>query len=140
LTLPFAGNLALFSSNRDGDNLDIFQASWEQMDSFPNGQVSISKVNELASVGDDTAPYVHGTALVFASNRGGSQYDLYCSTYTGGKWLPPKRLDDSINSPQDEFRPSLVGEGSERVLMFSSNRPGGLGGYDLYAVAFPGCK
>jgi hypothetical protein len=123
LTLPFAGNLALFASNRDGDNFDIFQASWDNMTAFPNGQVKISKVNELASAGDDTAPYVDGTDLVFASNRGGTNYDLFCSTYTNGQWLAPKRLDDTINSLQDEFRPSLIGRGSERVLMFSSNRP-----------------
>ena len=46
-------------------------------------------------------------------------------------WRSGKRLSDSINSPFDERGAYLSKDG---VLYFSSNRPGGLGGHDIYAV------
>lgn len=146
LTLPFAESRALFASNRAGDDFDIYSASWDTMVAFPEGAVSVSRVDILSSPNDDTAPYVDTEGavvdLVFASNREGSagQHDIYCSEFVNGQWGAPKRLDANINSPADEFRPSLLGRGSERLLMFSSNRPGGKGGYDLYVVAYSGCK
>lgn len=46
-----------------------------------------------------------------------------------GKWGPPVRLSDSINSPASEYSPRTDTQGN---LYFASNRPGGYGQGDLY--------
>ncbi|MEX2596220.1 MAG: tandem-95 repeat protein [Salibacteraceae bacterium] len=47
-----------------------------------------------------------------------------------GSWKKPRRLEDIINSPYNEDSPEISPDG--RFLFFSSNRSGGLGGYDIY--------
>lgn len=46
------------------------------------------------------------------------------------------KFGDKINSEYDEYRPIIVpfGEFDDTMLIFSSNRPGGKGGFDLYAA------
>jgi hypothetical protein len=76
---------------------------------------------------------------VFASNRPGGPggYDLYCANRHDGRWQAPRPLP--FNTAADEFRPSLLVIGDARFLIFSSNRPGGAGGFDLYTVRFDAC-
>ncbi|MGB1072584.1 MAG: SPOR domain-containing protein [Flavobacteriales bacterium] len=73
------------------------------------------------------------TVLVYASlgKAGKTGWDLYRIALTGGQYGEAERLSDSINSPFDERGAYLSKDG---VLYFSSNRPGGLGGHDIYAV------
>ena len=73
------------------------------------------------------------TVLVYASlgKSGKTGWDLYLMSLTGGEYGEAERLSDSINTGYDERGAYLSRDG---VLYFSSNRPGGLGGYDIYAV------
>lgn len=52
-----------------------------------------------------------------------------------GKWGPPKRLNQFINTEHNEFSPSIDQEGN---LFFCSNRPGGFGDMDVYFSALNG--
>jgi hypothetical protein len=74
--------------------------------------------------------------MVFASNREGGLggYDLYYSVFTKGQWSAPVNFGPSINTASDEYRPVLGSdeEFTNVFMMFSSNRPGGHGGFDLY--------
>jgi hypothetical protein len=114
----------------------------------------LEPVAALDSPGDDTAPSMLDGTMVFASNRAGSAggYDLYWSTFAAGSgWSAPVPIAVA-NGPTNEFRPTLIAVGSEalsataeptfdnQLLLFSSDRPGGLGGYDMYyvGVAAPG--
>jgi outer membrane protein OmpA-like peptidoglycan-associated protein len=45
-------------------------------------------------------------------------------------WSPLKRLNDNINTKYDEKHASLSSDG--KTLYFTSNRPGGFGGQDIY--------
>jgi outer membrane protein OmpA-like peptidoglycan-associated protein len=57
--------------------------------------------------------------------------DLYISFPLGkNKWTQPKRLPKPINTNQDEFGPFLMVDG--KTLYFSSGKPGGMGGLDVY--------
>lgn len=57
--------------------------------------------------------------------------DLYLSkALNDSTWSIPKRID-SINTPYNEAAPRF----NEGQLYFSSDRPGGLGKYDLYKVS-----
>lgn len=93
----------------------------------------------INSIYDDKCPFVIGDLLVFTSNREGGYggYDLYyCTKLNDGSWSKPTNFGSAINSEYDEFRP-VVDEFidfTNDMMIFSSNRPGGLGGFDLYYV------
>lgn len=74
--------------------------------------------------------------MVFTSNRPGGYggYDLYYSKWNGSHWSAPVNFGPSINTSYDEYRPILHRnmEYTNKLLIFSSNRPGGKGGFDLY--------
>jgi outer membrane protein OmpA-like peptidoglycan-associated protein len=54
---------------------------------------------------------------------------------TGGGWKSPVRLPESINMPgYTTTQPHAVKEGGKEILYFSSNRPGGKGGMDIWYV------
>jgi hypothetical protein len=81
--------------------------------------------------------------MVFASNRAGGfgGYDLYYSILKNGFWSSPVNLGPRINTSSDEYRP-VIGfnpDFTNKFLMFSSDRPGGKGGFDLYftGIDFP---
>lgn len=95
-------------------------------------------VPELNSEGNDFCPFVNGNFMVFTSDRAGGfgGYDLYYSYYDGTTWSEPTNFGEKINTAYDEFRPVPVNveQFNNDLLIFSSNRPGGLGGFDLYFV------
>lgn len=57
-------------------------------------------------------------------------FDLYSSVLKDGKWQEPKKLPPPINSEYCEGSHIIMPDG--RTLIFSSDRPGGFGGHDLY--------
>ena len=137
---------AYFSSNKDG-NFDIFYlikpaekdlSSWFNLD-----YVTPAKADSLNSSDEDKCPFILKKIMVFASNRAGGfgGYDLYYSIIKNGKWSSPVNMGPRINTSSDEYRPVLGfhPEFTNKYLMFSSNRPGGKGGFDLYftGVDFP---
>ena len=61
--------------------------------------------------------------------------DLFWSEYNGTTWSAPASFGESINSGYEETSACLNATGD--VIYFTSNRPGGYGGKDLYrAVKF----
>lgn len=57
--------------------------------------------------------------------------DLYHSHYYKGYWSDIESLGDHINNPDTwESQPSVTSDG--KTIFFASNRPGGIGGYDIY--------
>lgn len=131
-----------FQANAEGQT-DIFYTdipeNTELLDFLTTEQNSdVFLIEELSSPFEDKCPYVNANLMVFTSDRPGGfgGYDLYFSKYEDGKWSNPINFGERINSAFDEFRPITVyAEGFETDLMiFSSNRPGGKGGFDLYYV------
>ncbi len=130
----------LFCSNRGGD-YDIYKVD------LPKGNDFVTKILKdtvltpknlsiLNSSQNDKCPYVNAKLLVLASNRDGGfgGYDLYYSIYKNGEWSKPKNFGDKINTPYNEYRPVTIAVDGfvNDLLLFSSDRPGGMGGYDLY--------
>lgn len=71
-----------------------------------------------------------GQTLYFVRGKAGHNADLYVSTRTPTGWSEPQPLP--FNTPDDELGPSPSPDGQS--LYFYSNRPGGLGGYDLWVA------
>jgi len=131
-----------FMSDREG-SFDIYRATGEEEKLITeSAAVTITRVQQLSSSADDKCPYICGNMLVFTSDREGGfgGFDLWYSVYNGLEWSAPVNLGEDYNTEYDEYRPVVVsaGEGYINDLMiFSSNRPGGKGGFDLYYAGIP---
>lgn len=132
-------NQLFFTSDRDGD-YDIYFTEIIKEDIFNTSQLELSsdinKVNELSSPYSEKCPFVNGDLMVFSSDSkaGFGGYDLWYSIMINGKWTEPRNFGKRINTEYDEYRPITISiESSNNDLMiFSSNRPDGKGGFDLY--------
>jgi len=58
--------------------------------------------------------------------------DIYVSHLSGSKWTVPQKLGPNINSKSKESHISISADA--RTIYFSSDRPGGFGGMDIYTV------
>lgn len=77
-----------------------------------------------------------GTILAFVRRRAGANADLFLSRLQpDASWSSPQPIA-SINTPADELGPEFSPDG--RSLYFYSDRPGGLGGYDIWSAARDG--
>ena len=81
----------------------------------------------------DPALHADGRRMIFASDRPGGYggYDLYYTEYGADGWSAPVNLGPDVNSGSDEL---ACFWGPDGLIAFASNRPGGLGGLDLYTV------
>lgn len=74
-----------------------------------------------------------GEWLLFAGNfskSGFGNFDIYLSYATPTGWSEPYNLGENVNTEFWESSPSISPD--KQILYFSSNRPGGFGGKDLY--------
>jgi len=134
----------ILSSDQEG-KFDVYEIELpedaEVMDFLRNGELKSGIKLSLNSSGNDHAPFVSKSRMVFASDRPGGYggYDLYYSDFVGSKWSQPQNFGPEINTEFDEFRPIIdpAPYFKNSVMFFSSNRPGGKGGFDLYYVGIP---
>jgi hypothetical protein len=138
-------SLMYFCSDRDNDVFNIYSVQLEKyidqvIDEFINTESLVINMEEtLSGAYNDMCPYLYGNMMVFASDRPGGEggYDLYYSLYQNEQWSEAVNFGSRINSPYDEYRPIIINEGIDMnwdMLIFSSDRPGGKGGFDLYFV------
>jgi hypothetical protein len=133
-----------FSSNRSG-NFDIYLLkrplnltldNWLKQDF-----ATATAADSVNSNYEEKCPSFFKNILLFASNRPGGLggYDLYYSVFRSSKWSSPVNMGPDINSSSDEFRPVMgySPDFKNMYIVFSSNRPGGKGGFDLYFTGIP---
>ena len=72
-----------------------------------------------------------GKLLFFCSDMKGGfgKYDIYVCENLDGKWTKPVNLGSNVNTADAEIHPFLHSSGR---LYFSSDRPGGHGGLDIW--------
>jgi hypothetical protein len=94
-------------------------------------------VTELSSIANENRPSIRhdGLEIFFQSNRAGSigaGGDLWVATResTLDPWSTPVNLGPPVDTASVEQNAYLSSDG--KTLFFSSDRPGGLGGLDLY--------
>lgn len=68
--------------------------------------------------------------FLFRPSEDGVSGDLYITRFNGEKWSDPVILPSQINSPSVESSACLSVDNT--TIYFSSDRPGGFGGKDLY--------
>jgi hypothetical protein len=139
LSLSATLDTAWFCSDRSG-NFDIYMAvkpsSVSTDEWFTSASASSAVVDSLQSEYNEKCPHVSGRYMIFTSDRPGGSggYDLYYSVFSNGKWSSPVNMGPGINSSANEYRPVTGCDNNyeNQFLVFSSDRDGGKGGYDLY--------
>ena len=87
------------------------------------------------SKGNEMSPFIHpdGNTLYFASDGliGMGGFDIFmCKKLPRGEWSAPKNLGYPINSEKNEISFVVSSDGKKGYI--SSDRDGGIGGYDIY--------
>jgi hypothetical protein len=86
--------------------------------------------------GDATPFFFTDTLIIFASRQldGYGGLDLFFVSKNADGWQKPINMGPEINSQYDEHCPFLTN--NKRGLYFSSNRPAGMGGDDIYKAIY----
>lgn len=130
----------VFTSRRgEGGKKDIDGQYFEDIYSAKyNGEKweSPVKIQELATSGHDASVSISPdgrTMLLYRadiSSRTAIAGDIYISKRRGDKWSKPQKIKGGINSPYKEGHAAFSKDGN--TIYFTSNRPGGKGGMDIY--------
>jgi outer membrane protein OmpA-like peptidoglycan-associated protein/tetratricopeptide (TPR) repeat protein len=124
---------ALVFTRRTGNSREDFMLSGiPHKDSFNkaaplDGDINLEPRKGAITVSQD------GDWLFFAADISGAGlggFDIYKSVYTPTGWSIEENLGESINTDFWESSPAISPD--KRALYFSSTRPGGYGGADLY--------
>jgi tetratricopeptide (TPR) repeat protein len=92
------------------------------------GEPLNTRANEGPQTLSSNGEYMYFTACDRPGGLGSC--DLYFSAYHNGIWSIPYNLKWPVNTTSWESTPSISADGN--TLYFSSNRPGGLGGKDIW--------
>ena len=122
------------ASNRPGGlgGLDIWVA--HRRSTIEGWGAPVNLGAPVNSAADDFCPTpVRGKRLFFVSRRDEPNGDIYLTRQRGERWDEPVHLGPNVNSPDQEWSPSwFINDAGQEVLYFSSTRPGGPGGQDIY--------
>ncbi|MCC6721156.1 MAG: PD40 domain-containing protein [Bacteroidia bacterium] len=119
-------------ARRQEDFLISKFADGKWQDAINMGQPINTPENEGASSISADGQYLFYTACQNPLNVGSC--DLWFTFVKGDKWQQPIHMPDNVNTKYKETQPSLSADG--KTLYFSSNRPGGYGGMDIWKTTF----
>ncbi|MBY0427458.1 MAG: hypothetical protein K2Q22_17615, partial [Cytophagales bacterium] len=121
--------------DEDGDYFEDIYISFKEGDSWTKPEL-ISEINTAthdACIGlspDGQKLLIYKDAKGTSSRRVGH---IYSSDLRGNKWSTPVKLGATINA--DYYQNSASISGDEQTLYFTSDRPGGYGGIDIYRAS-----
>lgn len=125
------GNQIIFTRKTD-DNEDFFLSTRKDnawTTPIPlSEKINTSKYNEGAQSISPDGMYLFFTGCNRPDGLG--RCDIYVSHKNGKDWGEPFNLGAPVNSSYWESQPAISPDGS--TLFFVSNRPGGIGGYDIW--------
>jgi len=140
------GKMILLSSNRDGSieviladgkigiSRDLYVSNWNGKTwSVPTPLPSPINTEEI-----EENPHLLGDTLLFTRYPFGKPNlaKIYYSQFQNNQWTKPKLLPSPINDQHATIAAAFNDDG--KILFFSSNRPGGFGGFDLYMAKMEG--
>ncbi len=125
------GRILFFTSNRDGDQ-KIYYVE-RNSEGWSSPEELKGDVNEGAQIGSVTVT-PDGQFMVFAAYNNGKEgqgrTDLFSARKVYGVWTDIQNLGPNVNSEYWDSQPALTSDGN--TLFFVSDRPGGMGGTDIY--------
>jgi hypothetical protein len=133
------GQILIFTSNRSGGrgDYDLWMSTRPDVESDWAVPVNLGSAVNSSAYDGETWLSPDGLALFFSSSRPGGMgsYDLYLTTRRSrdAAWSQPVNLGPAINTGSGEGAPSVSPD--LKTLYFTSDRPGGIGGWDMYEVS-----
>lgn len=125
-------SLLYFVSDMPGSigGTDLYVSEWTE-----NGWGEPKNLGETINTPENEMfPYIHEDGTMYFASSGHLGYgglDIFKSNQENSEWGKPINMMAPMNSSYDDFGLAFMpGMG---VGLFSSNRPGGLGGDDIYA-------
>jgi len=131
--------MMIFTSRRKENNLNenVYDDNFAYEDIFISHKVN-GKWTPAENIGETVNTLYFESNLALSADgqqlyvyRDDNNGDIYVSDRkSDGTWSKPEPLSDNINSSYSENSVSISPDG--QTLYFSSNRPGGYGGLDIY--------
>lgn len=131
------GNKLFFASNRPGGygGMDLYsvekkEGRWEE---------PLNLGPDINTPGNEVFPYLHESGMLFFTSdthKGFGGLDIFMIDISGRKWGRVINLGEPFNSPEDDLGLILSKDGERGY--FTSNRPGGAGGDDIYCFEAEG--
>lgn len=123
------GNTLIFTRQIRGDE-DVYMSKRKN-----NEWLEAKPIEQINTLEKEGSQYISADGNLIVFNRfsrvsGFGSSDLYYSEKIGDNWTKPKNMGQLINTRNIEAQPSLSANG--KVLYFSSNRKGSLGGFDIW--------
>ncbi len=125
-------SMFVFTRRGEGFREDFFESTIQPDKTYTRSKLIKGDINLEPSKGAINISQ-DGEWLLFAGYNfpgGQGDFDLYTSYYTPAGWSDAVNMGRAINSEFWDSSPSLSPD--KKALYFSSNRPGGRGGKDLY--------
>ncbi len=132
------GQILIFASKRSGGrgDYDLWMSTRPPAEGDWAAPVNLGPAVNSSVWDGDTWLSPDRLALFFSSNRPGGMgsYDMWLTTRRSqaAAWSPPVNLGPVINTSGIEGAPSLSPD--LKTLYFVSDKPGGIGGWDMYEI------
>lgn len=105
-------------------SFDVSQQKWSEAQLLPQPVNKQGRFNSIIALSND------GQRMLIYRDDKHANGDIYESILTGTLWSEPTKLPEPINSEYMETSASISPDG--KTIYFVSNRPGGLGGLDIW--------
>lgn len=147
LALSIEENNYLIPLTYGSDNQSIFGVSYVVKQSDNNNNLFIKHrffiltqnekyTTNLIYENDKNIKKIKTNATFIVALTNNNVQDLYMVNFQDGIFSRPERLPEPISSPYNENAGAFSPDGKK--IYFSSNRPGGYGGYDIYESEYIG--
>ena len=128
------GSTLIFTRSKkvDGFRNEDFYLSYNNTDDWQLAENLGEPINTPQNEGAQCIT-ADGLTLYFTACSRNDSYgrcDIYESNFVNDKWTDPVNLGENINTENWESQPAISADG--RQLFFVSNRPGGIGGKDIW--------
>ena len=124
------GNLSDIRPNEDLYYAELKDSSWEKVKNI-GPPINTSENEGAFSISSD-GNYIFFTSCSRLGGKG--QCDIWITSKNNNRWSEPKNIQAPINTKYWESQPSISSDG--RLLYFTSDRPGGYGGTDIWVSEF----
>ena len=125
-----SGDGIIFNSNRDGEFAIYESSHYSGNGRMSDGERFDSPIDQVGHEVGGTRSLL-GDTIIFSGTCENGKLDLFYSIRLNDAWQEPRPLPGKVNTVDyDENYPNLSANGKR--LYFSSDRPGTMGGFDLY--------